>query len=222
MAYYLLLHSPTMNKTNYFLPVALIVLILALDQWVKYYVKTHFYLGEEVKVIGNWFRLHFTENYGMAYGLEFGGKTGKNLLSIFRILAVTGIGYYIFTLVRKNAHPAYIASWTLICAGAIGNIIDSVYYGVLFGYDTWFQGRVVDMLYFPIIQTTIPEWFPFWKGQDFEFFRPVFNIADTAISVGFILILVFQRKFFKEAEKPAAATYEAHEPGPQETDRRVQ
>ena len=186
------------EKQKILIPVTLSVVVIAIDQLVKYYIKTHFFLGEEVKVIGEWCRLHFTENYGMAYGLEFGGKTGKNVLTVFRIIAVSGIGYYIYTLIKKNAPLFYVISWTLIFAGALGNIIDSVVYGVWFGYDAWFHGRVVDMFYFPIIRTGIPEWFPFWKGEDFEFFRPVFNIADASISIGFLLILLFQRKFFNE------------------------
>ncbi len=187
-----------MNKNQLAITAFVIVAILAIDQWVKYYIKTHFYIGEEINVMGEWFKLHFTENYGMAYGLEFGGKTGKMFLTLFRIFAVCGIGYYIIHLIKKGAHTLYVVSWTMICAGALGNIIDSVFYGVIFGYDEWFHGRVVDMLYFPVIRTNFPLWFPIWKGEDFEFFRPVFNIADASISVGFILILIFQKKFFKD------------------------
>lgn len=172
--------------------------VLIIDQWVKYYIKTHFYLGEEIDVIGHWFKIHFTENYGMAFGLEFGGKSGKILLTLFRIVAIGFIGWYIYSLARKNAHMGYLISWTLIMAGAIGNLIDSIFYGVWFGYDTWFHGRVVDMFYFPIIRTTLPESFPFWAGEEFEFFRPVFNIADASISIGFVAILLFQRSFTKE------------------------
>jgi signal peptidase II len=185
-----------MNRNKFVLPIVVVILILALDQWVKYYIKTHFYLGEEVNVMGGWFKLHFTENYGMAFGLEFGGKSGKIMLTIFRVLAVGAIGYYIYNLIQKNVNKGYMISWTLILAGAVGNIIDSIFYGVWFGYDSWFHGRVVDMFYFPIIQTTIPESFPFWKGEDFEFFRPVFNVADAAISIGFVLLLIFQRSMF--------------------------
>jgi signal peptidase II len=190
-----------MNQNKFILPIVIVIAILAIDQWVKYYIKTHFFLGEEVNVIGNWFKLHFTENYGMAFGLEFGGKSGKIVLTLFRILAVSGIGYYIYTLVQKEVSKAYIVSWTLILAGAVGNIIDSVFYGVWFGYDAWFHGRVVDMFYFPIINTTIPENFPFWAGEEFEFFRPVFNVADASISIGFVLILIFQKRIFREEEQ---------------------
>ncbi len=187
-----------MDKQKFLIPIAISIAIIAIDQWVKYYIKTHFYLGEEVKVFGDWCKIHFTENYGMAYGMEFGGKTGKNILTFFRIIAVSGIGYYIYTLIKKSSHSLYVISWTMIFAGALGNIVDSVLYGVLFGYDVWFHGRVVDMFYFPIIHTPIPDWFPIWKGEDFEFFRPVFNVADAFISIGFVLILIFQKKFFSE------------------------
>ncbi|MES2560778.1 MAG: lipoprotein signal peptidase [Bacteroidota bacterium] len=184
-------------KNKLILSVSIILAILLIDQWVKYYIKTHFFLGEEVDVLGNWFKIHFTENYGMAFGMEFGGKSGKLLLTLFRVIAIGFIGWYIFSLTKKNSHTGYIISWTLIMAGAIGNLIDSIFYGVWFGYDTWLHGRVVDMFYFPIIRTTLPEGFPLWGGEDFEFFRPVFNIADAAISIGFIAILLFQRTFMK-------------------------
>jgi signal peptidase II len=182
-----------MNK-KYILPLLVIASIIIIDQWTKLYIKNHFYIGEEIAVIGNWFKLHFTENYGMAFGIEFGGKLGKVLLTLFRIIFVGGILWYILDLLKKNAGTTYVLAWTMIAAGAIGNIIDSVFFGVLFQYDTWFHGRVVDMFYFPLFQTTIPRWFPFWAGEEFEFFRPVFNIADAAISVGFVLILLFQKQ----------------------------
>jgi signal peptidase II len=137
----------------------------------------------------------------MAFGFEFGGKTGKVFLTLFRIVFVLAIGWYIYTLAKKEAPNNYIIAWTLIISGAIGNIIDSVFYGVWFNYDTWFHGRVVDMLYFPLVQTIIPEWFPFWAGEEFEFFRPVFNVADAAISIGFVLILFFQKSYNKFEEQ---------------------
>lgn len=187
-----------MNFKKLGLPLLLVFVVLLVDQLVKLYIKTNFYLGEEIHVLGDWFRIHFTENYGMAFGLEFGGKGGKILLTLFRLVAVGFIGWYIFDLTKKNANKWYIISWALILSGAVGNIIDSVFYGVIFGYDAWFHGRVVDMFYFPIIQTTIPENWPFWAGEDFEFFRPVFNVADAAISIGFVIILLGQKTFFKE------------------------
>ncbi|MCF8254499.1 MAG: signal peptidase II, partial [Bacteroidia bacterium] len=146
-----------MNIKKFFIPFVILSSILVLDQVFKFYIKNHFYLGEEISVIGDWFKLHFTENYGMAFGLEFGGKTGKIILTLFRIIFVGVIGYYIKTLIDKNTKPIYVYGWVFIVAGALGNIIDSVFYGVYFGYDSWFHGRVVDMLYFPLIQTTIPE-----------------------------------------------------------------
>lgn len=186
-----------MNTKRLLIPALVILSILLIDQLSKVYIKTHFFPGEEVRVLGNWFRLNFTENYGMAFGLEFGGKTGKLLLTIFRIIAVGFISWYIWMLNKKDAHRGYIIAWALILAGALGNIIDSVFYGKVFGYDTWFHGRVVDMFYFPIFRTTLPKSFPVWGGEEFEFFRPVFNVADASISIGFIVILVGQRIFFE-------------------------
>lgn len=190
-----------MNYKKFTIPFAILIVVLAIDQYFKLYIKNHFFLGEEIAVFGNWFRLHFTENYGMAFGLEFGGKTGKVFLTLFRIIFVGVIGYYIKTLIDKNTRDLYIYGWVLIVAGALGNIIDSVFYGVYFGYDEWFHGRVVDMLYFPLIQTTIPENWPFWAGEDFEFFRPVFNIADAAISFGFVIILLMQKAVSEDESK---------------------
>jgi signal peptidase II len=188
-------------KQKYLIPFLLLALVLFLDQWFKLYIKNNFYLGEEKSILGNWFKLHFTENYGMAFGFEFGGKTGKYFLTFFRIIFVGLLGYYVKTLLDKNTREWYIYGWVLIIAGALGNIIDSVFYGVYFGYDSWFHGRVVDMLYFPLIHTTIPASWPFWAGEDFEFFRPVFNIADAAISVGFVVILLLQNAVSKDEEK---------------------
>lgn len=202
-----------MERNKLVLPLSIVLAVLVIDQWVKFYIKTHFFLGEEINVAGNWFKLHFTENYGMAFGLELGGEWGKILLTLFRIVAVGVIGWFISQLIKKNAHTGYIISWTLIEAGALGNIIDSLFYGIWFnestpfdkalfmspsgGYAGLFHGRVVDMFYFPIIRTTLPDWVPFWGGEFFEFFRPVFNVADASISVGFIAILIFQKSFFK-------------------------
>lgn len=190
-----------MNYKKFTIPFVILIVVLAIDQYFKLYIKNHFFLGEEIAVFGNWFILHFTENYGMAFGLEFGGKTGKVFLTLFRIIFVGVIGYYIKTLIDKNTRDFYIYGWVLIVAGALGNIIDSIFYGVYFGYDEWFHGRVVDMLYFPLIQTTIPENWPFWAGEDFEFFRPVFNIADAAISLGFVIILLMQKAVSEDEDK---------------------
>ncbi len=172
------------------------------------------YLGEEYKIL-DWFYIHFTENNGMAFGMEFGGNWGKILLSLFRIVFVGFIISYILKLIRKNADKILITSSSLILAGAIGNIVDGVFYGVLFsesyhqlasflpeggGYAPLFFGKVVDMFYFPIFKGYLPDWIPFWGGNYFVFFRPVFNIADAAISIGVGLIIIFQKRVMKELE----------------------
>jgi len=192
--------------------ILLVILILIIDQTLKIWIKTHMILGQEYKILGDWFIIHFTENNGMAFGMEFWGKNGKIFLTLFRIAAVIGIGWYIKMLIKENAPKMVIISISLIFAGALGNIIDSVFYGVIFdesfyqvaefmpkdgGYSSLLQGRVVDMLYFPILKGNYPEWFPFWGGQRFIFFRPVFNIADSAITIGVAYILLFERSFFK-------------------------
>ncbi len=192
--------------------ILLVILILIIDQTLKIWIKTHMILGQEYKILGDWFIIHFTENNGMAFGMEFWGKNGKIFLTLFRIAAVIGIGWYIKMLIKENAPKMVIISISLIFAGALGNIIDSVLYGVIFdesfyqvaefmpkdgGYSSLLQGRVVDMLYFPILKGNYPEWFPFWGGQRFIFFRPVFNIADSAITIGVAYILLFERSFFK-------------------------
>jgi len=195
----------------------LLFLILAADQLLKIWIKTHLMLGEEIVVFRDWFFLHFVENNGMAFGLEFAGEYGKLFLSIFRIIAVIAIGWYLIKLARSGKIPfGFLVSVTLIFAGAIGNIIDSLFYGVIFdhsygqvaslmpedgGYSSFFHGRVVDMFYFPIIEGVLPEWMPFWGGNDFIFFRPVFNIADSSITVGIFSILIFYRKHFDHIDK---------------------
>lgn len=170
------------------------------------------YLGQEYR-IADWFIIHFTENPGMAFGMELGGNYGKLILTLFRIVVVGGIFYWLKGMVKENAKPVAITAVSLVLAGAIGNIIDSVFYGVVFnesygqlanfipeegGYAGWFHGRVVDMLYFPLFKGYLPDWIPFWGGDYFVFFRPIFNIADTAISVGVGLLLLFQKTIFKK------------------------
>jgi len=193
--------------------VLLISLILIADQVLKIWVKTHMVMGEEIHLFGNWGMLHFIENNGMAFGMEMGGKTGKFLLSIFRIIAVAGIGWVLVSLIRKKANAGLILSVSAIMAGAVGNIIDSAFYGMIFsesysqpaimfppggGYASFLQGRVVDMFYFPVINTHWPMWSPINPGQSFVFFSPVFNISDSAITCGVIAIILFQKKMFKD------------------------
>jgi len=186
---------------GYTKPLIVIFLVLLADQLIKTWVKTHMYLGQEFHIIGKWCIIHFTENNGMAFGMEFGGEFGKLALSLFRIAAVGGIGYGLHYLIKHKYHRGLISNVALIFSGALGNIIDSVFYGKIYGYESWFHGRVVDMFYFPIAEGHFPSWLPIWGGEEFVFFRPVFNLADAAISVGVILILIFQKNYFKEDVK---------------------
>ena len=198
------------NRTKALL---LIFTILIADQIVKIIVKTNMVIGEEIPVLGSWFRIHYLENNGMAFGLEWGGKAGKIARSLFRMAAIAGIAWYLDSIIKKNAHTGLILSISAIIAGAAGNLIDSAFYGMFFseswhtpavlfpeggGYSSFMLGRVVDMLYFPIIDTHWPDWSPFRPGQTFIFFRPVFNIADASITTGVLAILVFQKRFFGE------------------------
>lgn len=182
----------------------LIVLVLLIDQVSKTWIKNNMHLGEEFRVLGDFFLIHFTENNGMAFGLEFSGTYGKLFLTVFRLVAVGVLGYGLHYAIRSRYHWGFIYCISLILAGALGNIIDSVFYGVIYGYAPLLHGRVVDMLYFPIIRSYYPDWFPFWGGEPFIFFRPVFNIADSAISIGVMLILIFQKKFFTPERAKAA------------------
>jgi signal peptidase II len=190
--------------------ILVIVIILLADQSVKILVKTHMTLYQQIPFLGNWGVLHFVENNGMAFGLSLPGETGKILLTSFRILAVVAIGYYLHHLIRIKAHQGLIITLSMVMAGALGNIIDSVFYGVIFsssspveaatlfpkagGYAPLMHGRVVDMFYFPVIRGSYPDWLK--GGADFIFFRPVFNIADSSISVAVAVILIRQRRFF--------------------------
>jgi signal peptidase II len=193
-----------------------ILLILIADQVLKIWIKTHFYLGEERKFIGNWFLIHFVENRGMAFGFEFAGRAGKVFLTVFRLIAATAILIYLFKLIKKGIPTGLAICIAMIFAGAVGNIFDSAFYGILFtdsygriaeifpkggGYETLLHGSVVDMFYFPILKGTWPSWSPINANQPFLFFRPVFNIADASISVGITLILLFYRKVFNEFDK---------------------
>jgi signal peptidase II len=193
-----------------------VLVVLFLDQFLKIYIKTHFSYGEEHNVIGNRFKLQFIENEGMAFGMKFGEHWGKLFLTLFRLFAVAWGFYFIQnTLIKEKYSNGLIFCASLILAGALGNSLDSVFYGKIFtessfhvakwtawgqGYTDMFHGRVVDMLYFPVLKGTYPTWFPIWGGEDFEFFRPVFNLADAAISGGVISIFVFQGKMLSKGK----------------------
>jgi signal peptidase II len=200
---------------------ALIIGILVFDQIVKVVVKTHMSIGETIPVFGKWFLIHFVENKGMAFGVTWGGVAGKIALTIFRVIAVGALSFFIHKMIKKGMPIGFILALGMITAGAAGNIIDSLLYGMIFsestyanamipgsgiaefmsadgGYAPFLQGSVVDMLYFPIINTTWPEWVPIWGGQSFTFFRPIFNVADSAITCGVFWVLIFHRGALKE------------------------
>ncbi|MBQ3174986.1 MAG: lipoprotein signal peptidase [Bacteroidales bacterium] len=191
-----------------------VVLLLVIDQVIKFAVKLNMTLGESIPVFGDWFQICFVENNGMAFGMQFGGMVGKILLTLFRVILIGFIIYYINkVLLKKSDTPTgVIVGVSLVLVGAIGNVIDCLFYGQIFsassylmvaelfpsggGYAPLLMGKVVDMFYFPIIDTVLPEWVPIWGGEEFVFFRPVFNFADSCISVAVIYMLLFQRKFF--------------------------
>ncbi len=210
------------------IPWLVVFVVLLADQVLKVIVKTNMTLGQNIPVFGDWFILHFTENAGMAFGIEFAGNYGKLMLTLFRLVAVTLIGIYLAKMVRINASSGLITCVSLIMAGAMGNIVDSLFYGVIFSESTFFQvavafpegggygkflhGNVVDMFYFPIINTTLPAWVPFRGGEEFIFFRPVFNMADSAITTGVFILLIFQKRFFRHEHVSAADETTAPEP----------
>ena len=208
----------------------IIILILLADQALKFFIKTNYYMNEEHKIAGNWFRVHFVENKGMAWGWEFGGNFGKIFLTLFRLFAVVFGFFYIGKIVKEKMHRGFIICVALIFAGAVGNLIDSLFYGLIFteslegttlvanavspgnGYGGFFHGKVVDMLYFPIFDGHWPQWMPLVGGDRFEFFSPVFNIADAAISAGVISILVFQKRFFQKKKPNGQHVVETNAP----------
>jgi signal peptidase II len=183
--------------TKPFLTAAFIILV---DQIIKLWVRKHMFLGEEIRFLGNRGMLHYTENNGMAFGMELGGELGKLALTLFRIVAVCGIGYALVFLIKHKYHRGLIMMVALILAGALGNIIDSTFYGIIYNYAGIFHGRVVDMFYFPLLTGQFPNWVPLWGGEEYIFFRPVFNLADAAISIGVIMILLNQKRYFKHEE----------------------
>jgi signal peptidase II len=206
-------NSTKMNKKVSRNVVIIVSLVLMMDQFIKIMVKTHLMEGQEIMIIGNWFRLHFVENSGMAFSMELPFEYGKLLLSVFRLVAIGFIIYLIRRLIRERYHPGLVYSGAMILAGAIGNMLDSAFYGLLFsdsiygiatflpkggGYAGFLKGNVVDMLWFPIAHGIFPHWLPVWKDEYYEFFRPVFNIADASITIGVAIIIIFQKTFFRQ------------------------
>lgn len=212
-------------------PLLLILLVLLADQVLKVWVKLTFRYTENIALAGDWAYLHFIENRGMAFGLEFGGPWGKPLLTLLRIVAVFALAFALRRMVRTGSPGLLVTSVALILAGALGNIIDSTFYGVLFGpssytsvatflppeggYAPLFHGAVVDMLYFPIWEGTLPAWLPYWGGQEFIFFQPVFNLADAAITVGVVLFILAHRR--EPVAEPVGPTPSPHTAVPSDT-----
>lgn len=201
--------SKSPSKVKYILPITLLLVLIALDQWIKVYVKNAFVYGEIRNVFGDWFKLYFIENNGMAFGQEWGGVLGKYLLTGFRIAVSCFGAWYLWQNIKKSAPMGLLIGIALIMAGAVGNIIDSVFYGVYFDkinayQGGWFQGQVVDMFYAPLIHGTFPSWFPIWKNEPFVFFSPIWNLADACITVGVSIVIIGQKRFFGHGKKQIA------------------
>ncbi len=200
-----------MKILKYFLIALAIILI---DQASKILVYNNMYLHEEIYVFGDWFRIHYLLNPGMAFGIKWDNEFGKLALTIFRIGAMFGIGYYLWKMATRGVHNGFLICLGLILGGAVGNVIDSTFYGVLLqnapgdAPTPWFHGQVIDMLYFPIFHFVWPDWIPGVGGEYFEFFSPVFNIADSSIFIGVVIILFMQKRFFKETEQPVTHSEE--------------
>ena len=206
-----------MNKyINYF---GITLLVIILDQVVKMVVHFQMDFGTpgQIQIFGDWFKLHYTTNPGMAFGMELGSEYGKMILTSFRLVAMVGIGYYLAHIIKKEQHPIYILCISLILGGAIGNLVDSIFYGVWLDnapYNAptpWFHGQVVDMFYFDIWEGYVPEWFPLWGGS-YTALWPIFNVADAAIFIGVLIILIFQNRFFPDKKE------EIKSPSPEQND----
>jgi len=204
------------KKVNYLKYYSLSFVVIVLDQAVKMLVFFNMERGQEIPVFGDWFKIHYTLNPGMAFGLEIASEYGKLILTVFRLLAMVGIGYYLYILARRRVHPGLIWSVALILAGAMGNAIDSAFYGVLLNnapidaVTPWFHGQVIDMFYIDIWQGRVADWVPLWGGDQIALW-PIFNVADASIFIGVSIILIMQKKFF--AEKP---NEDAVKPGAEE------
>lgn len=213
--------------------VLIIAVIIVVDQALKFWIKTSFPYGHVMDLAGQrWAQLYFIENPGMAWGMELGGDWGKMILTLFRLAAVTFGSWYLVRIVKQGYSPGFVVCASLIYAGALGNLIDSMFYGLLFeestythvaqafpaegGYGGFLHGKVVDMLYFPMVKTTLPDWLPLLGGKEFEFFSPIFNVADASISVGVITLLLFQRRFLHKPGRVDSADGSVPNPAPAE------
>lgn len=200
-------------KKKTIIALSIIFGVLILDQIIKIWVKTNMMMGEEIHIIGDRIMFHFTENAGMAFGMELGGSWGKLALSLFRIIAISGLSYYLYRIIKAGENTFYVICIALVIAGATGNLIDCAFYGLIFnesfgqvatmfpeggGYESFLYGNVVDMFYCPVLESNYPSWFPFVGGDRFLFFRPVFNVADSTITISVFLMIIFYKKIFKK------------------------